>query len=112
VPLDPNAHEQNHVAFTQSKGPNGADEAGVDVDMHAPDEITKGELEDANESSATAAPSVPGPVHSEARQRQLFELASQLYQSVRTLKCPNDREMYAREIEQVSHRTGWLVSEG
>ncbi|KAJ1309808.1 hypothetical protein OPQ81_006573 [Rhizoctonia solani] len=44
---------------------------------------------------------LPTKSSSEARQRRLFQLASGLYQSIKSLACPADREIYAKEVEQV-----------
>lgn len=43
------------------------------------------------------------------RRKRHFELASQLYQSVKRLADPKDREIYGMEVEQVSTvpASGW-----
>ncbi|CAE6414097.1 unnamed protein product [Rhizoctonia solani] len=50
-----------------------------------------------NEHEAPS-PTKPSP---EARQRRLLQLASRLYQSIKSLSCPADREIYTKEVEQV-----------
>ncbi|KAF8609965.1 hypothetical protein BDV93DRAFT_3597 [Ceratobasidium sp. AG-I] len=67
----------------QSEGLPAQDRGSSDVDMHAPDQ----ELGEGN--------------HGKDQRKRHFELASQLYQSVRRLPDPKVREVYAMEVEQV-----------
>ncbi|KAG8748290.1 hypothetical protein FRC10_007680 [Ceratobasidium sp. 414] len=100
VPLEPGTHEENQNAFACGKGE--CEETDLDVNMHAPDSPrTRRDSETPLKSSVARAPSIPGETRSVARQRHLFESAAQLYQSAQGLKCPSDREIYAKEIEQV-----------
>ncbi|KAG9127019.1 hypothetical protein FRC07_000995 [Ceratobasidium sp. 392] len=95
VPLESNMDEQNG---------RGQEDTGSDVKMHAPGSPTASEDSgDLQESHVTSSPPTQDVICSTARQQRLFELASQLYQKVKGLKCSADREIYEKEIEQVGY---------
>ncbi|KAG8694038.1 hypothetical protein FRC09_010096 [Ceratobasidium sp. 395] len=98
VPLQPDLHERNGTPSVRSGEEHS--ETDPDVNMHAPGSpAARGDFGDPPESPLTLAAS--DAAGSMARQRHLFELASQLYQNVKGLKCSVDREIYEKEIEQV-----------
>ncbi|KAG8734188.1 hypothetical protein FRC11_009844 [Ceratobasidium sp. 423] len=84
VPLAPSSKEHDEASLTESIKVEEVEDAEV---------ISQ---EDNQHKISTSAKSPP-----EARQRRLFQLASGLYQSIKTLACPADREIYAKEVEQV-----------
>ncbi|KAG8713715.1 hypothetical protein FRC08_012906 [Ceratobasidium sp. 394] len=98
VPLEPDTHEESRNSLICGE----PEETDADVNMHAPDSPrTRRGSENSPKSSVLPASPILGATRLVARQRHLFELATQLYQSAQGLKCQNDREVYAKEIEQV-----------
>ncbi|CUA74949.1 hypothetical protein RSOLAG22IIIB_01583 [Rhizoctonia solani] len=87
VPLPPSSKERDEASLTESAK---VEEVGGTKTI-SPDPV------DHNEYSTSSSTKHP----SEARQRRLFQLASGLYQSIKSLACPADREIYAKEVEQV-----------
>ncbi|KAG9102746.1 hypothetical protein FRC06_001278, partial [Ceratobasidium sp. 370] len=100
VPLGPDTHGDNQN--TSVRGGGGREGTDPDVNMRVPDSPRGKEgSENSQKSSVALAPPISGETRSVARQQHLFELATQLYQSAQSLKCSSDREIYAKEIEQV-----------
>ncbi|QRV99970.1 hypothetical protein RhiJN_27989 [Ceratobasidium sp. AG-Ba] len=97
VPLEHDTRETPHYPIAQA-----TNESEVDVDMGPPEpskdeEITKSLPKPFTIGDGAAS----GMMNSVARQRHLFDLASQLYQSAQNLQCPRYRDIYAKEVEQV-----------
>ncbi|CAE6508593.1 unnamed protein product [Rhizoctonia solani] len=87
VPLPPSSKEHDQASLTE---PIKVEEVGG-IESISPDSVGRNEH---NISSSTKS-------RSEARQRHLFQLASGLYQGIKSLACSADREIYAKEVEQV-----------
>lgn len=102
VPLLPSTEEQTEVSLMREMEPAKLGETNVDVEMHSPDSEpvvpTDG---DQNKLPKQGASILHVDTSSEARQKHLFQLASGLYQNVKTLACATDRDIYAKEVEQV-----------
>ncbi|KEP55269.1 Ran-binding protein in the microtubule-organising centre protein [Rhizoctonia solani 123E] len=87
VPLPPSSKEHDQASLTE---PIKVEEVGG-IESISPDSVGRNEQ---NISSSTKS-------RSEARQRHLFQLASGLYQGIKSLASSADRETYAKEVEQV-----------
>jgi hypothetical protein len=109
IPLLPSAEEQCEASPTRSVEPAKAGGANTDVEMYSPG---SGPTEATRKYPSEPHIVVVSPplIHlsPEARQKRLFELASGLYQNVKTLASATDREIYAKEVEQASRDGGWL----
>ncbi|CAE6517004.1 unnamed protein product [Rhizoctonia solani] len=87
IPLPPSSKEHDEAPPVESIK---VEDVG-DIKSISPDPTDNGEHK--------ISPPTKSP--SEARQRRLFQLASGLYQSIKSLASPADREIYAKEVEQV-----------
>ncbi|KAF8710444.1 hypothetical protein RHS03_01986, partial [Rhizoctonia solani] len=87
VPLPPSTKGHEEAPLKPQTKIGGVEDAKMETPGLAKDQDHK------DSSSAQLS--------SEARQRRLLQLASGLYQSIKSLSCPSDREVYAKEVEQV-----------
>ncbi|CAE7106658.1 unnamed protein product [Rhizoctonia solani] len=86
VPLPPSSKEHDEASLAGS----------IVEDLGDTKTISPNPVDDSEYTVSSSTKS-----SSEARQRRLFQLASGLYQSIKSLACPADREIYAKEVEQV-----------
>ncbi|KAF8758594.1 hypothetical protein RHS01_02584 [Rhizoctonia solani] len=87
VPLPPSTKGHEEAPLKPQTKIGGVEDAKMETPGLAKDQDHK------DSSSAQLS--------SEARQRRLLQLASGLYQNIKSLSCPSDREVYAKEVEQV-----------
>ncbi|QRW14507.1 hypothetical protein RhiLY_13506 [Ceratobasidium sp. AG-Ba] len=97
VPLESDTRENPHYLIARA-----TNDSDIDVDMDPPEPSRDEEITESLRKPFTIrGGAASGMIDSVARQRHLFDLASQLYQSAQKLQCPRYREIYAKEVEQV-----------